>query len=297
LTHVQLGFRPRSWLHYRPDACHRRSRPDNARAIGNLRVTGEPHGARDNGGLVGDVGAAALPGRDSHRSGLGQKAGPKGSKSGFDEALVVEREVQLTRIKAIDARTCINPKTESADESNWGATMKVLVGYASSEGHTRKIARRVSDHIADGGHAVELVGLADAGDIDLRRFDRVILAASIHIGHYQQALSEFTAEQAQGLHEKPTLFLSVSLAAAGHDAEDWRGLDRILEDFESATGWKPDRVEQIAGAYRPKEYDVFRRFVMRRIVAAKDPEADLDNGKEYTDWQALDALIDDWLAA
>ena len=175
--------------------------------------------------------------------------------------------------------------------------MKVLVGYATSEGQTRKIARHVADRIADRGHTVELVRLDDADDIDLGRFDRVAVAASIHLGHYQGALSDFAAHQAGRLHEMPTLLLSVSLAAAGHDAEDWRGLDRIEEDFEAATGWSPGRVEQIAGAYLPEKYDIVRRFAMRRIIAKKDPEADLDHGKEYTDWQALDALLDDWLAA
>jgi menaquinone-dependent protoporphyrinogen oxidase len=175
--------------------------------------------------------------------------------------------------------------------------MKVLIGYATSEGQTRKIARRVADHIADGGHVVELVRLADADDMDFGRFDRVILAASIHVGHYQRPLSEFVARHAGRLQEKPTLFLSVSLAAAGHDAEDWRGLDRILDDLETATGWTPGRVEQIAGAYLPKQYDVFRRFIMRRIIAAKDPETDLNKDKEYTDWQALVSLIDEWLSS
>ena len=175
--------------------------------------------------------------------------------------------------------------------------MKVLVGYATSEGQTRKIARRIADQIADRGHAVELVRLADADEIDLERFDRVVVAASIHAGHYQRALSEFATKQVEGLLQLPTLFLSVSLAAAGHDAEDWKGLDRVREDFEEATGWKPGRVEQIAGAYLPTKYDIVRRFVMRRIVARKDPDADLDNDKEYTDWPALSALVGDWLAA
>jgi len=95
----------------------------------------------------------------------------------------------------------------------------------------------------------------------------------------------------------PSLFLSVSLAAAGHDSEDWRGLHRILEDFEEATRWTPRRVEQIAGAYLPSKYDVVRRFIMRRIVAARKLEADLDADKEYTDWHALNALIGDWLTS
>jgi menaquinone-dependent protoporphyrinogen oxidase len=51
-------------------------------------------------------------------------------------------------------------------------------------------------------------------------------------------------------------------------------------------------VEQVAGAYLPSKYDFFRRFIMRRIIAAKDPQADLDADKEYTDWTAPDTLID-----
>jgi menaquinone-dependent protoporphyrinogen oxidase len=94
----------------------------------------------------------------------------------------------------------------------------------------------------------------------------------------------------------PSLLLSVSLAAAGHDAEDWRGLETILSDFAQATGWTPAEVVQVAGAYEPSKYDVFRRFVMRRIIAAKDPETDLDWDKEYTDWDALNAQIDAWVA-
>ena len=175
--------------------------------------------------------------------------------------------------------------------------MKVLIAYATSEGQTRRIARHVADKISDANQTVELLELSDAKDIDLARFDGAILAASIHMGHYQKALSDFAANRVKYLQEKPTLFLSVSLAAAGHDAEDWNGLDRILEDFVDATGWTPGRVEQVAGAYRPSEYDIFRRFIMRRIIAAKNTEADLDADKEYTDWSALNLLVDDWLAA
>lgn len=175
--------------------------------------------------------------------------------------------------------------------------MKVFVGYASQEGQARKIARRVTDHLVRAGCTVELLRLDDAEDVDLGRFDRVVLAASVHAGQYQKALSEFASAQAGAMRGLPNLFLSVSLAAAGHDAEDWRGLDRILKDFEEATGWTPGRVEQVAGAYRPEAYDVVRRFVMRRIIAQKDPEADLDHAVEYTDWYTLDQAVEDWLAA
>lgn len=173
--------------------------------------------------------------------------------------------------------------------------MKILVAYTTSEGQTRKIARHIADRISDANQTVELVELVDANDIDLARFDGAILAASLHVGHYQRPLSDFVAEQSKNLKAKPTLFLSVSLAAAGHEAEDWKDLDRVVKDFVEATGWTPERVEQIAGAYLPSKYDIFRRFIMRRIIASKHLGADLDVDHEYTDWNTLNLIVDHWL--
>ena len=173
--------------------------------------------------------------------------------------------------------------------------MKLFIGYATNEGQTRKIAQHVADRCFDKGHSVEIMALDSAGTLDLTRFDGVILGGSVHVGHYQSALSEFAASHARALSSCPNLLLSISLAAAGHDAEDWRGLDTILADFQHATGWTPDHVAQVAGAYMPQSYDIFRRFVMRRIIAAKDPGADLDCPSEYTDWVALNAVVDEWL--
>lgn len=174
--------------------------------------------------------------------------------------------------------------------------MKLLIAYASTEGQTRKIARHVADRLADAGHGVELLALSDADDIDLHRFDRVILAASVHAGDYQPEIGNFVSERSAILNGRPSLFLSVSLSASGHEAEDWRGLEHILEDFLDTTGWEPGHVEHVAGAYRPGEYDIFRRFVMKRILATRDPEADPDIDHEYTDWPALDAAVDAWIS-
>jgi len=174
--------------------------------------------------------------------------------------------------------------------------MKFLIIYASTEGHTRKIARFVADRLADAGHMAELLNAAEADDIDLARFDRAILAASVHLQHYQKSLTDFVAARTTALAAMPTLFLSISLTAAGHEDEDWQELDRIMADFTAATGWNPGQTAQIAGAYMPSRYDIFRRFVMRRIVAKKDPGADLDRDHDYTDWDALAELADGFAA-
>ena len=174
--------------------------------------------------------------------------------------------------------------------------MKLVIGYATNEGQTRKIAQYVADRCVDLGHSIEMMGLSDAGSVDLARFDGAILGGSLHAGHYQKVLSEFAAQHVAALDAIPTLMISVSLAASGHDSEEWRTLDTILDDFQNATEWTPGEVVQVAGAYKPSEYDVFRRFIMRRIIANKDPDLDLDWDKEFTDWEALDAVISAWVA-
>jgi len=175
--------------------------------------------------------------------------------------------------------------------------MKLLVAYGTKEGQTRKIARRIADDVAALGHAVELLSLQDTEGLALDRFDRILLAAPLHAGHFPKSLTAFCASHAGALSKARSAFLCVSLAAAGHDGEDWRGLDKVMADFEEATGWHPSHLLHVAGAYKPSEYDLLTRLIMRRIIAKKDPDAAPSEDKEYTDWAALEAWVSDWLGA
>ena len=172
--------------------------------------------------------------------------------------------------------------------------MRILVGYATTEGQTRKIARFVADHLAGGGHAVELLPLSDAEGLQLGRFDRAVLAGSVHGGQYQSDLIDFARDAASGLAAMPTLFLSVSLSAAGEDPEDWEGLRACVDRFTRETGWTPDRIAHVAGAFRFTEYDFFRAWAMRWIAREKGEDVDTSGDTEYTDWAALAAVLDDW---
>lgn len=174
--------------------------------------------------------------------------------------------------------------------------MYLLIAYATTDGQTRKIARFASDRLVGQGHAVELLNVADADGIDLGRFDAAILAGSLHVGGYQKSLSRFVAAAKVDLATLPTLFLAVSLSAAGTDAEDWEGLRKCLSAFESETGWTPGRVEHVAGAFRFTEYDFFRAWAMRRIADQKGEAVEPGKDKEYTDWTALGIALEGWVA-
>ncbi len=173
--------------------------------------------------------------------------------------------------------------------------MNILIAYATTDGQTRKIARFVADHLLGLGASCEILNVVDAEGLELRRFDRVVLAGSLHAGGYQKALSVFVTARVGELARMPTLFLPVSLSAAGDDAEDWAGLRACLARFLDECGWVPGRIEHVAGAFRFTEYDFFRAWAMRRIAAQKGEVVDPNSDKEYTDWSALAALLDDWV--
>lgn len=172
--------------------------------------------------------------------------------------------------------------------------MKILMAYGTTDGQTQKIARFCADRLVDSGHSVELLNVSDAEQLNISRFDAAILAGSIHIGKYQKSLEAFVTENLPQLKQCDTLFLSVSLSAAGDDASDWAGLQHCIDTFTEATGWVPGRVEHIAGAFRFTTYDFFRHWAMRWIASSKDESVDPQKDKEYTDWNKLETMLLEW---
>jgi menaquinone-dependent protoporphyrinogen oxidase len=174
--------------------------------------------------------------------------------------------------------------------------MYLLIAYATTDGQTRKIARFAADRLISLGSSVELLNVEDAAGLDLARFDAAIVAGSVHVSGYQKALDHFVIGAKAGLAAMPTLFLSVSLSAAGQDEADWAGLKECLNHFQADSGWTPGRVEHVAGAFRFSEYDFFRAWAMRRIADQKGQKVEPGKDTEYTDWPALEALLDGWVA-
>jgi menaquinone-dependent protoporphyrinogen oxidase len=104
------------------------------------------------------------------------------------------------------------------------------------------------------------------------------------------------------LEDLPTAFLSVSLSEAG--AEDAAALperrgqagadvQKMIDAFITETGWRPNKIQAVAGALRYTKYNRLLRFVMKRIAARAGGSTDTSRDHEYTDWAALDRLIDE----
>ena len=174
--------------------------------------------------------------------------------------------------------------------------MNLLIVYGTTEGQTRKIAEWAAAHVRKRGHAAELRDSAAAGSgLNLERFDAFIVAASVHQEYHQAFVRDFVVAHRAALGAKPAAFISVSLSAVldGGQAE----AKKYVANFLAATGWQPKSALLLGGALRFTGYDYFQEQIVRFIVMkGGGPPGGGQDDREFTDWNALGAFIDGFLA-
>ncbi|WP_306120258.1 MULTISPECIES: flavodoxin domain-containing protein [unclassified Roseitalea] len=174
--------------------------------------------------------------------------------------------------------------------------MHIAIIYATVEGQTRTIATHIEAYLADSGHSTQVIDAThppDAFAIDA--IDGVICLGPVHIGTFPAPLRRFVRTHMRELMARPGAFISVSLTAAGGDAEEMAELAEIATAFSEETGWWPVAVHHAAGALKYTEYDYFRRWMMRRIADKHHASTDTKHDHEFTDWGELDLFIDGFL--
>ena len=169
--------------------------------------------------------------------------------------------------------------------------MNILIAFGSTEGHTRKIARHMSNNLKNAGHDVELFDCSSLDSMEnIARFDAIIVAGSVHQEAHQTSVVNFVKDNLDILSDTPSSFISVSLSASLPEAKG--EAESYVGKFCDETGWQPRHVHLAGGAIRFLEYDFFKRFTIQYMVLKGKEMPDKSAGNpEYTDWDALDAFI------
>lgn len=174
-----------------------------------------------------------------------------------------------------------------------GARVNVLIAYATTEGQTDKIARFMAAALTEEGHEVRFHNVSDlSGGLTVTDYDKVIVAGSVHSGKHQPDLELFAFANRERLNQMPGLLVSVSLAAAFPDTlDEARG---YVGTFLEATHWKPAQTIQVAGAVKPGNYDWFQKSALLEGDLAGHLNEDLQEMREFTDWETLKQTVTDF---
>jgi menaquinone-dependent protoporphyrinogen oxidase len=170
---------------------------------------------------------------------------------------------------------------------------KIIIGYGTTEGQTARIAEHIANTIRSQGHEAKAVDLNRSRNVDLRDYDAVIVGGSIHMGKHENYVADFVRQNRTVLTRLPSAFFSVSLAAHG----DTANAEAYLMNFEQETGWHAEQVGLFGGALLYRQYGLFKRWMMKRIVRDKPGGLSMDTSRdhEYTDWDQVRRFTDDFL--
>ena len=171
---------------------------------------------------------------------------------------------------------------------------RVLILYGTTDGHTRAIAQAIAEPLSRHGVDTDVI---QAGTLDpsLREYDGIIVAASVHAGRYQRTVEQWVRAHRHEFTGKPAAFVSVCLAVLQQaDPKVKAELDAIVKRFEARTAWRPPIVKQVAGALLYTRYNIFKRWIMKRIVAKAGGATDVSRDYDYTDWADLRAFAEDF---
>ncbi len=161
---------------------------------------------------------------------------------------------------------------------------RVLVLYASTHGHTGKIAERIAAAI---GPAAELRSIDAVPGLALD-YDAVIVGASVHAGHHQKAVRKWIHGHAAALNGMPSAFFSVCLSAADDSDEARADAQRYIDETLTEAGWTPRLVQSFAGALQYREYDVFTRMLIKLMMRHSGHPTDTSHDHDFTDWDAVE---------
>jgi len=168
---------------------------------------------------------------------------------------------------------------------------RVLVLYASTHGHTTKIAERIGAALTERSLEATVRNVDEPGPIvDPTEFEGVIVGASVHASKHQPAVAEWVEQHHAALQHRPTAFFSVSLSAADDTDEARDDTQKMIDDFLTETHWAPTITASFAGALQFREYNLPTRVLMRLIARKHMEDVDLHGDTEFTDWDAVDAF-------
>ena len=172
---------------------------------------------------------------------------------------------------------------------------EVPIFYATTEGQTQRIAERIAQQIRKHGldsRAVAIIS-QDASHIDWSKVRGVAVGASLHRGRHQGEAEVFAHLHCKDLSSLPSLFFSVSLAAASRNAGEIEAARDIAAAFAATTAWRPTRIATMAGRLAYTQYNWLLRRMMRRIARKEGASTDMTRDHEYADWTRVEEAADE----
>lgn len=165
----------------------------------------------------------------------------------------------------------------------------ILIVYSTVDGQTRKICQRLLQVIEQEGHRVELVPVSEADDAALKRFDKIVIGASIRYGKHRPEVFEFAGRNRAVLDSKPNAFFTVNVVAR-KPGKNRPETNPYMQKFLQQSAWQPKELAVFAGKIDYPKYGFWDRQVIRFIMWMTQGPTDPKAVVEFTNWKDVEAF-------
>lgn len=162
----------------------------------------------------------------------------------------------------------------------------ILVLYSTVDGHTLKICESIKEVVEQAGHAATLARIEEAGMIDVAKFDKIVIGASIRYGKHRPSVFEFIEANLPLIDSKPNAFFTVNIVARKPE-KSRPETNPYLRKFLQKTPWRPSLLEVFAGRLDYPRYRPLDRMMIRFIMRLTNGPTDPSTVVEFTDWSQV----------
>ena len=166
--------------------------------------------------------------------------------------------------------------------------MNLLVIYSSTDGHTKIICEKIVQNLENSNNT-ELVPLERATNLDLSKFDKILIGASIRYGKHSNDLYKFIKSNKKILDQKKTAFFSVNVVARKIEKSKPE-TNPYIKKFLKISNWKPSKVAVFAGKVDYPNYKFFDKYAIKLIMFITKGPTDTTRSYEFTNWSKVEAF-------
>ena len=166
--------------------------------------------------------------------------------------------------------------------------MNLLIIYSSTDGHTKIICEKIINNLKNSSN-VELVSLDQAINLDLSKFNKIVIGASIRYGRHSGDLYKFIKFNKDILERKETAFFSVNVVARKIEKSDPE-TNPYIKKFLKISNWKPRKIAVFAGKVDYPKYRFFDKYIIKLIMFITKGPTDTTQTYEFTNLSKVDAF-------
>ena len=161
--------------------------------------------------------------------------------------------------------------------------MDNLIVYSTIDGQTKKICENISKVSFDKNN-VELISIEKATDINLEKYNKIIIGASIRYGKHSRKIINFVIKNKRILDQKKNAFFSVNVVAR-KEGKSTPDTNPYVIKFLKKTNWIPNKVAVFAGKVDYPNYSLINKIVIRFIMLVTKGPTNTKNSYEFTNWE------------